>query len=140
VPGGFATVDGFQEWPTDRRWIAISWIAPKYFETLGTPVLAGRDVNFGDCGRSPVAIINQRMARYYFPRGNAIGNRVTLDHVTGAHESHSYEVVGIVGNTNYLEIRETPQRIIYLAAFRDKDVIAENLVLRTTVDPEKFEW
>jgi hypothetical protein len=70
-------------------------------------------------------------------KSKSIASRVTLDHVTGSPQPQSYEIVGIAGDANYLEIREAPQRIIYLAAFREKDVIAENLALRTTIDPEK---
>ena len=52
----FANVEGFQERPEDRRWISIAHVAPRYFETLGTPLLAGRGFIFEDQARSRVAI------------------------------------------------------------------------------------
>ena len=78
---GFATVEGYQEKPEDRRYISLSWVAPKYFETLGTPLLAGRDFNMQD---SHAAIVNLALARYYFGGASPIGKHVTLEHVTGA--------------------------------------------------------
>jgi hypothetical protein len=59
---GFATVEGHQERPEDRRWISIAYVAPRYFETLGTPLLAGRAFNFEDRAQPNVAIINQTFA------------------------------------------------------------------------------
>ena len=132
---GFATVEGFQEKPQDRRYISISWVAPKYFETLGTPLLAGRDFNFQDQGRVRVAIINQAVARYYFPSANPVGKHVVLDHVTGDRAEKSYEIVGMVGDAKYYEIREAAPRTIYLPAFEDGRSNAQNFMLRTDVDP-----
>ena|SRR5579862_4645825 len=63
----------------DRRSTSLNWVAPKYFETLGTPLLAGRDFTVSDAGRVRVAIINEAMARHYFPGQNPVGKHVTID-------------------------------------------------------------
>ncbi len=136
---GFATIEGYQESPGDRHYISISWVAPEYFDALGTPLLAGRDFNLQDQNRPGVAIINQSMARYYFAQGNPIGKRVTLDHVTGDREARSYEIVGVVGDAKYYEIRETAPRAIYLPAFQSGRVIGQNFVLRTSIEPKAVE-
>ncbi len=129
---GFATVEGYQEKPEDRRYISLSWVAPKYFETLGSPLLAGRDFNMQD---SHTAIVNLALARYYFGGASPIGKHVTLEHVTGAGIDKSYEIVGMVADAKYYEIREPTPRTIYLPAFQDGKVLAQNFVLRTNVDP-----
>jgi putative ABC transport system permease protein len=129
---GFANVQGFEERPQDRRYISVSWIAPKYFETLGTPLLAGRDFSIQD---SHAAIINQSMARYYFADNDPIGKHVTLERVTGSSEARTYEIVGVVSDAKYYEIREPTPRTVYLPAFEDGGVLAHNFVLRTNVDP-----
>ena len=129
---GFANAEGFHEKPEDRRYISLSWVAPKYFETLGTPLLAGRDFRMQD---SHAAIVNLAMARYYFGGGNPVGKHVTLEHATGLANDQSYEIIGLVADAKYYEIREATPRTIYLPAFQDGRVLAQNFVLRTNVDP-----
>lgn len=46
--GSMVTAEGRQERPEDRRRVGLNWVAPKYFATLGTPLLAGRDFTFED--------------------------------------------------------------------------------------------
>jgi len=133
---GFATAEGFQERAEDRRWISISYVAPKYFETLGTPLLAGRAFNFEDQAQPNVAVINRNFARYYFRDRNPIGKHVSLEHVTGVREPRTYEVVGVVGDANYYEIREAAGRSIYLPAFRGGFVGARTFLIATNIDPE----
>ena len=133
---GFAAVEGYQERPEDRRYISITYVAPRYFETLGTPLLAGRGFRFEDQARSDVAIISQTLARYYFAGRSPIGKHVTLDHVTGVREPRTYEIVGVAGDANYYEIREAARRAIYLPAFRNGGIGANTFLLRTSIDPE----
>jgi predicted permease len=129
---GFVTAEGFQEKPEQRRYLAFAWIAPKYFETLGTPLLAGRDFNFQDQTR--IAIVNQAMARHYFSSANPIGKQIKVDHLTGAKEERTYEVVGVVGDARYYDIREAPPQTIYLPAFLER-AVSHHVVLRTNIDP-----
>ncbi|HXE05558.1 MAG TPA: ABC transporter permease [Bryobacteraceae bacterium] len=126
----FVTVEGHPERPEDRRYISISWVAPKYFETLGTPLLGGRGFNFRDGGGPRVAIVNEAMARYYFRGGNAIGKHFTFD-----GDTKPYEIVGVAGNAKYYEIREAALRTIYLNTFQSSDP-ASTFALRTSIDPE----
>jgi predicted permease len=133
---GFATAEGFEESPADRRWISICYVSPKYFETLGIPLLAGRDFDVHDEAHWKVAIINKAFAKYYFTGRDPVGQHITLEHVTLDPEIKTYRIIGVAGNANYYEIREAPPRTIYLPAFRDKEVSADHLILRTSVDPE----
>jgi putative ABC transport system permease protein len=126
----FVTVEGYAEKPEDRRYVAVGWIAPKYFETLGMPLLAGRDFRAGDQGGPPVAIINQAMARYYFGRSNPIGGYLSFD-----GDRRRYEIVGVAGNANYYEVREPRWRTIYLDAFQEPRPPSA-FMLRTDIDPE----
>ena len=133
---GFATVEGYQERPEDRRYISIAYVAPRYFETLEIPLLAGREFRFADAAQPNVAVISQTLARYYFAGRNPIGEHVTLDHVTGAPEPRTYEIVGVAGDANYQEIREAVRRSIYLPAFHDGRIIGNSFLIRTRIDPE----
>jgi predicted lysophospholipase L1 biosynthesis ABC-type transport system permease subunit len=83
-----------------------------------------------------VAIINRAFAKYYFAGRDPIGQHVTLERVTLDPEVKTYRIIGVAGNANYAEIREAPPRTIYLPAFRENEVDADHLILRTSVDPE----
>jgi predicted permease len=126
----FATVEGHQEKAESRRYLSLNWIGPEYFKTLGTPFLAGRDFNLQDQRNPRVAIVNLAMARYYFGGNSPIGR-----HFTFVGDDRPYEIVGVVGDAKYSEIRETPPRTIYLSAFQDGRVFSDNLVLRTHIEP-----
>jgi predicted permease len=124
----FASVEGFPERPQDRRYLTLAWVAPKYFATLGTPFLAGRDFNFQDQGRR-VAIVNQTFARYFFAGGSPIGKHFTMD-----GDLLPYEIVGLAGDAHYYEIREAARRTIYFNAFQEGRPYS-HFVLRTRIDP-----
>jgi hypothetical protein len=75
----FVTVEGFQEPPEARRRPLLNFVGPRYFETFGTPLIAGRDFQFDDRGRPSVVIVNQAMERHYFAGRSAIGGRLTFE-------------------------------------------------------------
>lgn len=136
---GFAVVEGFTERQQDKRWTQIAYVSPRHFATLEIPVLSGRDFEFRDVSMDPQPmIISQAFARHYFAGRNAVGQRVTLENVTLTRGPSIYEVIGVVGNANYSEIREPQSRIVYLPAFRSNRVIAGSLIVRTTVPPERI--
>jgi predicted permease len=133
----FIDVPGFSEKAEDRRRVVLNWIAPKYFETLGTPVLAGRDFTFEDQGRPPVAIVSRSMARYYFGDRSAIGQLFTFDRQDnrGAARDQTYQIVGVVGDTKYLNLQEPIGRMVYLNAFQEL-AGPQQFSVRTNVRPE----
>ena len=104
----FISVPGFAENPDDRRRASMNLVGPKYFETLGTPFIAGRDFAFADDGRPGVAIVNQAMARYYFGASSPLGRQFTIE-----GQTTPLEIVGVVGDAKYLDLHETPPRTIY---------------------------
>ncbi len=76
--GRYLIAEGHVERPEDRQRTVVTFVAPRYFETLGIPLIAGRDFTFRDAGRPRVAIVNQAMARRYFPGVNPIGKHVRM--------------------------------------------------------------
>lgn len=132
---GFVNVEGYQEGPSDRRWIEISYSSPNYFRTIGDPLLAGRDFNWEDKVHPRVAIINQTFARHYFAHRDPIGSHITLFHVTLDPEPKSYEIIGVAADAHYSDIREPQRSGVYLPAFHDGFVSANDLVMRTSTNP-----
>ena len=124
----FIIAEGFEERHEDRRYVSWNGAGPKYFETMGTPLIAGRAFALQDQDR--VAIVNEALAAHYFPAGDPIGKRVTFE-----GETEPYEIIGLVGNAKYVDLRVPPPRTIYLPAFRQGRVYARNFVLRTDIDP-----
>ena len=123
-------VEGFQEKPDDRRFIPLNWVAPRYFETFGTPVLGGRDFQREDESRPRVAIVNDAFARYYFAGRSPIGGHFTFD-----GNDRVYEIVGVVGTAKYQDLTETPLRTIYLNALQEGRGTWQKFALRTAVPP-----
>ncbi|MGA2075016.1 MAG: ABC transporter permease [Terriglobia bacterium] len=134
----FVDVEGHQQKPEDRRYVALSFIAPKYFQTLSTPLLAGRDFTFQDEGGPRVAIIDQAMARYYFADANPIGRHFTIEkdwkNIGGPDKP--YEIVGVVGDAKYDDAHGAAPRTIYMPAFGDGRLFASDFILRTRIPPD----
>lgn len=122
-------VEGYQPRPGERRYVMENWIAPRYFETLGTPLRAGRDFTFADQGGPRVAIINHTMARYYFGDGSPIGKHVIFD-----GDDRPYEIVGVAGDAKYSETHEATPRTIYFNAFQEGRM-PSHFALRTSLRP-----
>jgi putative ABC transport system permease protein len=134
IQGGAATqfvdVEGFEEEADARRRVWLNWVSPGYFETLSTPLAEGRDFSARDEGAARVAIVNQRLARQRFGDGRAIGKRLTLERST-----HSYEIVGVVGDAKYESLRDAAPPTVYLHAFQEARGRVSQFALRTSVPP-----
>jgi predicted permease len=94
----------------------MSWVnavSPGFFETYGTPIIAGRDFTAADRPGGPVvAIVNEAFARHFFPGTSPVGQ--VIESRTPS-EVEIYQVVGVVGDSVYRSLREGPVRTLYLA-------------------------
>jgi predicted permease len=124
----FVTVEGYQPKATEMRTF-VNWIAPRYFETYGTPLVAGREFTFQDQAASHVAIVNQSMARHYFGDASPLGRHVTLE-----RDDRPFEIVGVVGDAKYLDLHEPAPRTVYLCAFTEKGVSSNSFAIRAAGD------
>lgn len=97
----------------------FSRVSPGYFKTLRTPFLAGRDFNDHDSGSSPkVAIVNESFVKKILNGANPIGVRFRLDSYVGK-PSPTHEIVGLVKDAKYRDLREEPIPLVYVAAAQD---------------------
>ena len=111
--------------PEDDMMATHNVVGPGYFETMGIPLMVGRGFGPQDTGASPkVAVINETFARWYFPGGSPIGRHFGLG--SDPKNSNDIEVVGVVKNAKYQDLRERPfpaayypytQRVQYLNDF-----------------------
>ncbi|MEZ5365764.1 MAG: ABC transporter permease [Bryobacterales bacterium] len=127
-------VEGFEESEQARSYVYRNNIGPQYFRSMGTPLLAGREIEFADASGPRVAIINRTFAEHYFPGGDPIGKHVTFD-----RNRVAYEVVGVASDAKYTSLDEPAPRTIYLPAFYEDRVSARNLVLQTQAAPRGLE-
>ncbi len=137
----FLMAEGHVERPEDRQRTAVVFVSPRYFETLGIPLLAGRDFAFRDVGRPRVAIVNQAMARRYFPGVDPIGKHVAIDpdpkNGGWFGTDQPYEIVGLVGDAKTFELRDAPYPSIYFNMFQESRLL-DHFELRTAVAPESI--
>ncbi len=108
-------------------------VGPNYFHTMGTPVIAGRDFNDRDTLSSPkVAIVNEMFAHKFFARANPVVRTFRLE--AGADRPEPlYQIVGLVKNTKYYEVREDFLPIGFFPIAQDDDPGAGvTFVLRTS--------
>jgi predicted permease len=94
---------------------SFSWVGPSYFKTLGTPLVAGRELTEHDVANTPkVAVVNETFARKLFQDANPVGRRFWIEETPTEPET-PYEVVGVVKDTKYGDLREEFSPIAFLA-------------------------
>jgi len=110
-------------------------VSPKYFDVMGIPLLKGRGFTELDAkGATGVAIIDESIARRFFPGDDAIGKHLTIDVPPGAGEPTPLEIIGIVGNAKHFGLeRETGPQIY--EAYLQHPFPGMTLVVRTSADP-----
>ncbi len=88
-----------------------SYVSDGYFNTLGIPIQAGRGILESDSADKPlVAVVNEQMARHFWPKGDALGKRFHVGTSTGP----VIQIVGIAKQTKYTWIAEPPMDFVYL--------------------------
>ena len=90
-------------------------VAPDYFETMHIPLYLGRDFGRNDTRASGLKmILNQPAAKVLFPGGDALGQQVM-----NPRENTSYQVVAVVGDTKYQDLREPATPGAYVPIMQD---------------------
>ena len=88
-------------------------VAGRYFEAMGIPLLAGRLFDDRDEAGSPgVVVVDERLAREFWPRGDAVGKR--LRHGGTDSTSPWLTVVGVVGRVKHHSLDDDPRIALYL--------------------------
>ena len=129
------TVEGRLASPTDEAHAKYHSATPDYFRAMGIPLVAGRAIVENDNATAPsVIVINQSMARSYWPGANAGGGRITFaDH---PKEKDWFTVVGIVG-----DVKSAPSAAAAEPAFwrsqSQQGFRAMLIAVRTTGDPRQ---
>jgi putative ABC transport system permease protein len=108
-------------------------VTPRYFEAIGTPIRQGRVFTEQDKKGSPqVVIINEQLARRYFPAGDALGRRLII-----SEEEGPLEIVGVAADVKDEDLDEEAEMTSY-RPFAQEPWWSMALVVRTASDPVQF--
>lgn len=121
--------EGYTPRPHESLEVRRAEASPRYFETLGIPIVEGRDFAQSDSEKAPrVVIVDQTAANHYWPGKDALGKRLFLS-------GRFYTVIGVVRNSKHGFMSEQPDPMIYLSYFQraDNETIVQ---LKTRGNPE----
>jgi predicted permease len=113
-------------------------VSPGFIKTMGIRLLAGRDLQWRDVdqyttlpdGPTPV-IVNDAFARRYFPDRTAVGRR--FEQIVGRGPAQSQDIVGVVANAKYRNVRENGLPTVYLPS---RGLTGKTLEVRSSQDSE----
>jgi putative ABC transport system permease protein len=112
-----------------------------YFATLGAPLLRGRFFTDRDDDKVPgVAIINETLAKQYFPGVDPVGRRLRNggpEQATGPDNKWN-TIVGVVGDINYSGLAAAPEPVVYFP-FRQATTNNQYVAIRTSTNPRSLE-
>jgi predicted permease len=132
------TVDGQTAAEAEARpWVNMEITTPTYFETLGVPLVRGRLFDETDRkGVARVVVVNEAMARAYWPQSDAIGKRLWLGAPTDT-AAPRYTVIGIVADMRYRELA-TAMPGFYLPNRQYDRAAPTWFVIRSPLSPESL--
>lgn len=114
--------DVFATDPAGAEVREVSWfnrVGPGYFDTLKTPIVAGRDVSDHDTLQAPnVAVVNEEFARTILKTASPLGKTFRIEQAANEPDK-VFQVVGLVRNTKYYNLREEFKAIAYLPMAQD---------------------
>ncbi|HUE55354.1 MAG TPA: ABC transporter permease [Candidatus Udaeobacter sp.] len=132
--GGNITVEGRQNLDTDDRHVNFDAVSPDFFSTMRIPLVAGREFNNGDAGTSTkVAIINEAMAKEFFPKRNPIGVHFALG--GGNDVKPNIEIVGVVKNAKEMHVRDAERPYFYQPYSQFGKLFGMTFYVRSQQDP-----
>src|SRR5438477_695248 len=131
----FIAVEGIPDPPVDQ-WPDVIYrtVGPGYFATMGIPLVRGRDFNDQDTlDTTPVVVISEKTAKHYWPNEDPIGKRLKPGATTNTSPWRT--VIGVVKDVRRNDFIAEPKMQMYFSYRQMKDLGANALVVRTSVDP-----
>jgi putative ABC transport system permease protein len=110
-------------------------VSPGYFRTLHIPLLAGREFSAQDTPTSPkVAMVNQTLARKFYPASNPVGRFFRLDQEQGKL-GPPIQIVGVVRDSKYVSLREETPPTAFFPITQEAGFGGPNYLIRTSKRP-----
>ncbi|HEV2666309.1 MAG TPA: ABC transporter permease [Blastocatellia bacterium] len=106
------TIPGVEAREGREPWSFFNAVTPGYFEALGIPVKAGRDLRWNDWGGSKkLCLVNEALVNEYLGGANAVGRLMAQ----GTRNTPDMEIVGVFGNARYEDVRGAIPRQVFVA-------------------------
>jgi predicted permease len=117
-------IEGYQPPRNEQLAADYNEVGEGYFATIGIPIVAGREFTRNDDENAPpVAIVNETMAKKYWPATDPVGQRLKV-------KDKWMEIVGVAKNANYRTKLEQPTPFFYVPA-RQNFFVQNNIIIRT---------
>ena len=130
------SVPGYSAGPGEEAIVSLNRVGPRYFETLGIPLLRGRGVEQTDTNDAPkVAVINETMADKSFGGQEAVGKALNLRLAAGMRP---VEVVGVVKDSKYSRVQEEISPTVYTPVFQSSEAGRITFEVRADSDPRSL--
>jgi predicted permease len=125
------TVEGYDGGPRGVQ-VANNWVGPRYFETMGVPILSGREFRESDTSESPkVAVINETFRRRYFVGRDPLGRRLAFG--SGPDTRLDIEIVGVAADSKHTSVRQEKGPFVYLPYAQDPNLGSATFYVRSTL-------
>ncbi|MCU1267459.1 MAG: transporter, permease protein [Acidobacteria bacterium] len=132
------TVRGYTPQARENMDVADMLIAPHYLETLGVPLLSGREIGARDTpAAQKIAVVNQSFAQHFFQGESPLGRRFHFGDDNDPERGEELEIVGVIGDVKYSSAKEAAEPTVYRPILQvgDSDAYSSNLEIRTAGDP-----
>jgi putative ABC transport system permease protein len=118
-----------------KRFVNFNRVSTGYFETLRTPIVAGRDFDERDRTGAPVvAVVNERFAQLFLGGTVGVGTSFQIEGAPG-EPGPAVRIIGIVRNAKYGSLREEFRPIVYVAESQNEQVSRSCQILMRTRGP-----
>jgi len=124
-------VDGYKAKEGEDMNPHVNSVGPVYFETMGIPLVAGRGFTAADGPTAPkVAVISEKMAKYFYGDLNPIGRRFGF----GRGSATDIEIVGVAKDGKDQNLKEDVARFVYMPYQQDPEIAQMTYFVRATGD------
>ena len=114
----------------------LNFVGPRFFSSMGIPLIAGREFTLRDGPNSPQAvIINEKMARYFFGNKNPLGRHIGH---AGVQDPIDIEIVGVVKDSKTVSIKDEVAEAMYFPYQQDEGVGMMTFYACTTQPPREM--
>ena len=148
LEGGFGLpfqIPGRPDGPTSKGGAGWTMVSAGYFETFKIPVLRGRAFTEQDDSGPPVVIINQALAKQFWPKGDPLNDRIIIGHGVGPafNTEPPRQIIGVVGDVRDGALNRDPRPNMYVPSAQiteGENALAAQIipwawVVRTRVPP-----